>query len=198
MNLREISGRYGNSDLAEDKVISQLYSDLYPPIKNYVLKNNGTDEDAKDLFQDGILVVLNIIRKNESLIDKNLGLFLFKVCKFKWLNELKKKKTRIGNFYLSVNDLELVSDKITSEESIENQKLRLFDRHFCKLSPSRRLILALYFIGIPIPGIMSITGINSEEYARRKIYLSKKDLISRISNDPEFIKIQKHIRIPGF
>ncbi len=145
-----------------------------------------------------MLVVLNIIRKNESLNDNNLGLFLFQVCKFKWLNELKKKKTRIENFNLSVNDLELVNDKTTSEETIENQKLRLFDRHFSKLRPSRRLILALYFIGIPIPGIMSITGINSEEYARRKIYLSKKDLISRISNDPEFIKIQKHIRIPGF
>ena len=48
MNLWEISGRYGSSDLAEDKVISQLYSDLYPPIKNYVLNNSGTVEDAKD------------------------------------------------------------------------------------------------------------------------------------------------------
>jgi len=182
----------------ENEFVSDLYKNAYPPVENYILNNKGTDEDAKDLFQDGMLVVLEKIRKSNKIGNLDLSSFLFQVCKFKWLNELKKKKTRIENFNLSVNDLELVNDKTTSEETIENQKLRLFDRHFSKLRPSRRLILALYFIGIPIPGIMSITGIKSEEYARRKIYLSKKDLFSRISNDPEFIKIQKHIRIPGF
>ena len=120
---------------------------------------------------------------------------MFKVCKFKWLNELKKRKHRVE--IVNVNDLEIVNDEITSDKTLENQKLRIFDRHFIKLRPSRRLILALYFIGISIPGIMSIAGINSEGYARRKIYLCKKNLFRRISNDPEFIKIQKHIRTPG-
>ena len=195
MNLRETSERYGNSNLAEDKVISQLYSDLYPPIKNYVLNNNGTNENAKYLFQDGILVVLKNIRKDESLIDKNLNLFLFQICKYKWLNELKKRKNRVA--IVNVNDLEVVNDEITSDKTLENQKLKIFDRHFSKLRPSRRLILVLYFIGISIPLIMRIAGIKSEDYARRKIYLSKKNLYRRMSNDPEFIKIQKHIRTPG-
>jgi DNA-directed RNA polymerase specialized sigma24 family protein len=33
-----------------------LYKFYYPSVKNFILKNNGTEDDAKDIFQETIII----------------------------------------------------------------------------------------------------------------------------------------------
>ena len=44
----------------DDLLINELYKDLSPKVIRWVLNNNGSISDAKDIFQDAIIAVHNM------------------------------------------------------------------------------------------------------------------------------------------
>ncbi|HRO71719.1 MAG TPA: sigma factor, partial [Chitinophagaceae bacterium] len=39
----------------DEQVLRQLYTGAYPPVARYVQKNSGTEDDAKDIYQEAFL-----------------------------------------------------------------------------------------------------------------------------------------------
>lgn len=74
-----------------EKSWEQIYVSYYPMVKDMVLKHSGSEEDATDVFQDGLVVLrLNLINgsfRSESTIST----YLFSVCKNLWLKEYNKR-----------------------------------------------------------------------------------------------------------
>ena len=42
--------------LRSDLIIRYIYQELFPMIKYLVMSNNGNEEDAEDIFQDGLVI----------------------------------------------------------------------------------------------------------------------------------------------
>ncbi len=42
-----------------------VYQFYYPSVKNFILKNSGSEEDAKDIFQETIFVLLEKVSKDD-------------------------------------------------------------------------------------------------------------------------------------
>lgn len=80
------------SSIKHDLALKQLYSQVYPIIKSFIHKNNGTDEDAADIFQDGIIVFYEKVRLNQFQLSSSIGTYLYSVCKHLWLNKLRAQK----------------------------------------------------------------------------------------------------------
>lgn len=81
--------------LAHDNAtLKYLYRQFFPIVKSYVAQNSGNEDEAKDIFQDGIIAVWNNVHngKYESRADKGLGPYLVKVCKFRWLEQTKSAR----------------------------------------------------------------------------------------------------------
>lgn len=74
--------------------LKYLYQQYFPIVKNYVIQNSGNEDEAKDIFQDGMIAVWNnlCIGKYESRSGKGLGAYLVKVCKFRWLEQTKSAR----------------------------------------------------------------------------------------------------------
>lgn len=69
-----------------------VYKTLAPPLFKFVLSNNGTREEAKDLFQETYLkVLLNIRERRYTDLDKFEAYFLT-VARNTWLDHLRAKK----------------------------------------------------------------------------------------------------------
>ena len=47
-----------------NRVLAELYK-VFPMIKKYVLKNGGDQEDAKDLFQNAVLIFYRNLQKQD-------------------------------------------------------------------------------------------------------------------------------------
>ncbi len=69
--------------------IYQLYSDN---VKRFIIKNNGDEDDAADIFQEAIIDIYNLAHKPAFVLTCPFEAFLITVCKRKWLNALKKRK----------------------------------------------------------------------------------------------------------
>lgn len=79
---------------SDDEILEYVYKQYYPMIYKMVVTNRGTSDEARDIFQDGIMVLY------EKSLDKNFelrsspGTFLYSVCYQTWLNKLNRQKKR--------------------------------------------------------------------------------------------------------
>ena len=74
--------------------LDYLYNQPLKKIRKYILSNNGTREDANDIFQDTVIVLFNQIKKEKYNVDLDLDGFLFVVARNLWVDKVRKEKKR--------------------------------------------------------------------------------------------------------
>ena len=87
-----LQGEYVKRELA----LKELYRRLFPIIKSYIQKNNGTEEDAADIFQDAIVVFYEKVRLNQFQLTSTIRTYIYSVCRHLWLNKLRAHKKVIS------------------------------------------------------------------------------------------------------
>mgnify|MGYP002345676781 CR=1 FL=1 len=70
--------------------IDGIYKRLAEKIKQYVIHNNGSEEEAGDLFQETIIDIFKQAQNNKLVLTCPFDSFFLMVAKRKWLNILKK------------------------------------------------------------------------------------------------------------
>lgn len=76
--------------LNDKKAIECIYSDNYGVIQNLVLNNNGTEEDAKDIFQEALIVLYEKAKSGVFELNCQIKTYLYSVSKRLWLKRLQK------------------------------------------------------------------------------------------------------------
>ncbi len=74
-----------------DEALEQLYTVYYPMTLNLVLTNSGFDADAKDIFQEAVLVLYEKSRAEGFELRCKLRTYLYSVCRHLWLRRLKQR-----------------------------------------------------------------------------------------------------------
>lgn len=75
-----------------DKALAVLYQENYPLIQHLVLQNKGSKDEAKDVFQDGIIVVYNQVLNGSFEERSSLGTYLYAICRRLWLRKLTRTR----------------------------------------------------------------------------------------------------------
>ena len=70
---------------------SFLYRHSYPGVERYVRQNHGTTDEAKDVFQDTLLILLTNVREPDFQLTASLKTYVFSISKHLWLKHLKQK-----------------------------------------------------------------------------------------------------------
>ena len=96
--------RYSDNDIIHlvrlgesNEVLSYLYKTLRPKIKNWILNNSGSEEEAQDIFQDAIIAFYKYVQQNKFEENKSIESFLFVVSKNLWINRVKQKNKLVNN-----------------------------------------------------------------------------------------------------
>lgn len=167
------------NDLA---ILNKIYQDSLPEVIKYVRKNSGTLEDAKDVFQEGIIVIFNKVKTNSLKLTVSFHVFLFMVCKRIWLKKIKKSYKK----EVTLEDEMVFSIEDNYEENLlQSKKWHLFNRKFQELAEECRKVLKMLFNGKSGKEIAEAMGY-TEEYAKRKKYKCKVGLTNMIKNDIEY------------
>jgi RNA polymerase sigma factor (sigma-70 family) len=76
--------------------IRQTYEVCYPSIAAMVRNNNGSSDDAQDLFQDTLMAVIEKIQKSSLTIYDNVSVntFLGSIARRLWLKVLDRRGKR--------------------------------------------------------------------------------------------------------
>ena len=96
----------------EDKTLEKVYRHNYKMVRSYVMKNNGTEDEAKDVFQDAMIVTWMNLKEGKFEIrnEFSLSAYLYRIAKNKWLDKLRAK-SKVQKF-----SEDLTADPLSGEE----------------------------------------------------------------------------------
>ena len=177
------------SDRPEDaeKGLEAIYAQFFPSILRYTLKNNGSESEAKDLFQDGIISFYTQVKKGNFKLTSSLKTYLFAVCRNLWLTRLKGKKR--------TSDLEPVHYRIAEETDnlqllITEESQELLQRILQHLGEEcQRLLVYFYFDRFRMREIARKMQFSSEQIAKNKKSKCMKKL-AQLLEDQQDLKDQ--------
>ncbi len=128
----------------DEATLVQLYAANYPRVESFVLNNNGTSEQAKDVFQEAFIAVWRNIQLDrfEPQNDTALDGYIYQIAKNKWMDQLRSghhnKIVRMDTGNLSMRE----TDEVLVEES---EYLAAVKKHFTSLGENCKRILTLYY-----------------------------------------------------
>jgi RNA polymerase sigma factor (sigma-70 family) len=177
--------------LRHDNLILQyIYKQYYYNINYFIRKNQGSEDDASDIFQEAIIIIYRKIKENDLIFEKSsFKGYLFSVCRFLWLKQLEKRRVEKEKLNDSLPYHEDLYDDNLNELAEKNERYGLYQKHFGTLSTDCQKLLQLFFEKISLKDIAKVMGYKSEKYAKKRKYKCKELLISRIKQDAEFKKI---------
>ena len=166
------------------KILTSVYNNFFPGIKQFVISNSGTFHDAEDIFQDALLIIYIKISNKSLSINCSFGSFLFSVSRNLWLRELKKRKTH----GIHTTDFTDISDKNCNlhADFIMLEKRSLFYEILEDLSDECRKLLTLSLNNTPDEKITELMGYSSVQYTRNRRTLCKERLIKKLWNSRKF------------
>lgn len=85
--------------LRDQQVFNNLYEHEFPKTVKLVTYNSGSVDDAKDIFQNGLLVVIEKVYRKELDLTCSFSTYLYSICRNLWFEEIRRSKKTI-----SVND----------------------------------------------------------------------------------------------
>jgi len=166
----------------DSKVLNKIYECFLPSITKFVLENRGTESDARDVFQDGLVIIYKKLKSDSLELTSGFHTYLFSVCRFVWLRELKKK--RRTEVTLDDNILSIAKTDIEKAYA-ENEKQKFFKSKLSQMPAESQKVLQLFFNKKSMKEIAEVMGY-TEAYAKRKKYKAKQQLITLVRRDYRF------------
>lgn len=180
----------GKQDLIEgiknsdNGVMRYIYKTFFPRIATFVTKNGGKKEDAEDIFQEALISIFRRLKVGNLEIEHGFYTYLYAICSRLWYKKTKRKDfnvTSVDDVPLSTTEEELVTKAIERTETY-----RLFQSKLLQLGQDCQKVLSLHFVKKSFKEIAEMMNLASEEYARRKKYLCKKELTKLITADVRY------------
>ncbi|MEA3295772.1 MAG: sigma factor, partial [Patescibacteria group bacterium] len=76
----------------DPETIEKIYNELFPVINRLIEFNSGTPSDAKDIFQEALMVIYKKIENDEFILSCSFKTFLYSICRNLWFNQLRNRK----------------------------------------------------------------------------------------------------------
>jgi len=153
----------------DDKALKTIYLDNFPAILRMVLQNNGTEDDAKDLFQEAMIVLYEKVQQGGFDLYSKLKTFLYAVCRHLWLKKLQGNTWQVA-----------LSDGLEETLPLEDT----LDEHMKRDEQFNVMQKAMGTLGEPCKTLL-------EDYYLRK--LSMQDIAEKFGyTNPDNAKNQKY------
>ncbi len=168
MKDREILDKISQGD---EWVLEYLYKKYYRMMVKLVLENNGTEDEAKDIYQDALIAFWQKAASGNLVLTSKISTFIYSICMNLWRKELEKKKR---------HTYEEVDAQIFQDHD-KHEKLKVVMACIEELGEVCRKILTYhYFDGLGMVEIAKKLNFANTDTAKTKKYKCKKKLDSLI------------------
>jgi len=168
--------------------VVRYLSDRYSPMVRLMVRNTGgNDDDADDIFQEGLMIMLEKIDNKNFVLTCKLKTYLYCICEHLWKDVLDKR-TAAANYFSRRDDAECEND--LSEEMDNRHYEETFREVFEKLEPLSRKILKMYWQDLGPQDIADKLGY-TYNYVRRKKSEAQTELCEKVKQHPGYRRIMK-------
>lgn len=172
----------------EDDVLHYLYEHYFKVFRNYVLKSYGSEEEARDIFQEVVVVIYNKLQKSNFKITSSFFTFFYAVFKNTWLNyrKLSKKNPLINSADFSDEINRGVDTGEIEEIAHKALKSKLIFKYFSELTDGCQKLLNYFLADYSTEEIARELDFKSTNYVRKRKSICLSTLIEKIKKDALF------------
>ncbi len=168
-------------------VVTYLSERFMPMIRHMVCQMGGTGEDAKDIFQEGLMIMLEKLDNNDFVLTCKFKTFLYCVCENLWKRILEKRQAGT-NFLTRKVDNE---DEKDIADLLDNKLYEtIFKNVYESLDEVSQKILKLYWLDKSPMEISKILGYKYG-YVRKKKCEAQAELIEKVKRHPDYTRIMR-------
>ena len=155
--------------LGDKKAVETIYKDNYNMVQSLVINNNGSAQEAKDIFQEAMIVLLEKARSGNFELNCLIKTYVYSVCRRIWLKKLQQ-------YNRFSNEVESMVSTVPVEEDVEEYEKR--DQEFVMMEkaigslgePCKSLIEAFYIQKRNMQDIASQFGYTNADNAKNQKY----------------------------
>jgi RNA polymerase sigma factor (sigma-70 family) len=150
-------------------IIYEFYENEFSKVAFMILTNSGTIEDAKDIFQDALVILMDKFTWGKlDLHDCSLGTYVYSISKNLWYEKLRKQKKL--NEFIDIEKYKSVSISVGYYDE-EPDLYELVSKAIESLGdPCKELLELYYFENHPWETVASLMGYSSAASARNQKY----------------------------
>lgn len=164
--------------------IENIYRIIFPKVRKFVMSNQGTEDEAKDIFQKVLLQLITRIKVSDYKLIDAFEAYMFTACKNLWRRELNQK-SRVTNHNSDEYSLSKAEDDIALS-ILEQERWELYQRCFVLLSENCKKILGMYFNKSGYDQMKKLLEYGSESVVRQRVFKCKAKLSEFIKSDRSY------------
>ncbi|PST82900.1 RNA polymerase subunit sigma-70 [Pedobacter yulinensis] len=152
-----------------DETLNKLYRGYFPMILQFILNNNGNEDDAKDVFQESVIVLYNKIKAGDFELSSKLKTYIYSVCRRIWLKRLAQDHKKTNN----INDYEdvLIVDDDLEKHDEQDRRLKKMNEALEGLGePCKTIIQDFYLNNLSMQDISEKFGYTNTDNAKTQKY----------------------------
>ena len=158
-------------EILEDSkpVLQEIYKAYFPMVLQLVMVNSGDEEDAKDVFQETVIVLYNKAKSGDFELSSKLKTFIYSVARRLWLKRLSQMSRRSGTLTDAEEYVHVENDIAQHEE-----RDRLFSQMSAALGnlgePCRTILEDYYLHNRSMQEICEKFGYTNADNAKNQKY----------------------------
>ena len=163
------------------KAIETIYKQHYNMVQSLILNNNGTPDDARDIFQEAMIVLYEKVKTGSFELNCLIKTYLYSVCRRLWLKRLSQLQ-RISP------EVEKLEETVPVEEELElhqqrNLDFQVMEKSMKNLGEPCKSLLEAYYLQkksmVEIAGSFGYTNADNAKNQKYKCLMRLKKLFSQ-------------------
>ena len=164
MTEQELFARICKGD---EQALDFIYRKYYRMMVRLVTSNNGTEVEAKDVYQEAIVVFWQKANSGNLVLTSKMSTYIYSICLNLWRKELERKK-RFSNEE---------KDATEYQEQEKEERVKIIHECIDKLDETCKNVLSYYYFdGMSMKDIAEKVGFANTDTAKTKKYKCKKKL----------------------
>jgi len=140
-----------NSTIAErEKLFMQLYKKAFPAVAKYVSKMGGTFDEAKDVFQDALIIYYEKLVNASVALYANEQAYLFGIAKHLWAKKFREKVQHAP--------LDIEQDNFMDDAGLQPSSAKLLNYLETAGQKCMEILKAFYYDNLQVNKIAELFG----------------------------------------
>lgn len=155
--------------LNDSKAIETIYKQNYSMVQSFVLNNNGSYDDARDIFQEAMIALYEKAKTESFVLTCKINTYVYSICRRLWLKRLQQ----LGRYS---NNVESLEETVQVEEDLEqhqqrNNEFTIMERSLSSLGePCKSLLEGYYLKKMDMQALAKEFGYTNADNAKNQKY----------------------------
>lgn len=153
----------------DTKAIETIYKKNFNMVQSFILNNNGTYDDARDIFQEAMIALYEKAKSESFVLTSKINTYVYSICRRLWLKRLQQ----MGRFVQQIDGFE---ETVQVEDDLEihekrNAEFAIMERALNSLGePCKSLLEGYYLKKLDMQELAKSFGYTNADNAKNQKY----------------------------